>query len=66
MVKTKVNGCCGCAAPAYPCMGSTCPNLQEYEVLICDKCKDEVDKLYIVDGDELCSDCALETFDVIE
>lgn len=66
MVKTRVNGCCDCATAGYPCVGSTCHNLQAYRVLICDECKDEVDKLYIVDDKELCSNCALETFDVIE
>ena len=49
---TYENECCGCAVPAYPCMGSTCPN-RNVPYLYCDKCKEEVEKLYKCDGEEI-------------
>lgn len=33
--------------------------------LECDYCGDDADKLYIVDGQQLCSDCALSDYEVI-
>jgi hypothetical protein len=33
--------------------------------LYCDKCNDDVDELYDVDGEELCKDCLLEKFEII-
>ena len=59
------NQCCSCAVPAYPCLGDSCPN-RNVRVLECDKCHDEVDKLYIFDGEELCEECLLKEFEVIE
>lgn len=59
------NRCCGCTVPAYPCLGDSC-SLMHCRVLYCDNCKDEVDKLYILDGDELCESCVLERLEVIE
>lgn len=50
------NECCGCAVPAYPCMGSACPN-RRVPHLYCDKCGEEVDKLYEYDSQQLCIDC---------
>lgn len=50
------NECCGCATPAYPCMGSACPN-RNVPHFYCDKCGDDVDELYIWDDKELCIDC---------
>lgn len=61
---TYENECCGCAVPAYPCMGNSCPN-RHVKHLYCDKCKDDVETLYEVDGKELCADCALESFEKI-
>lgn len=55
MVKYE-NECCGCAVPAYPCMGSACPN-RRVPYLYCDKCGEEVDKLYEYDSQQLCIDC---------
>ena len=55
------NHCCDCAVPGYPCQGDLCP-LTRVEVHYCDKCKDELDYIYEVDGDELCESCVLEMF----
>lgn len=57
--------CCNCSVPGYPCIGNSCPN-RHVKILECDKCHDEVDKLYIFDGMELCEDCLLKEFEVIE
>lgn len=59
------NDCCGCAVPAYPCLGDSCP-LRHSRHLYCDKCGDEVDKLYIIGNKELCDECALEELEVLE
>ena len=29
---TYENECCGCAVPAYPCMGDACPNRHVHDV----------------------------------
>ena len=50
------NRCCGCAVPGYPCLGSSCPN-RNVPVYYCDKCGDELEEIYDVDGEELCEDC---------
>ena len=55
MVKYE-NECCGCAVPAYSCMGSACPN-RRVPHLYCDECGEEVETLYHYDGKELCLEC---------
>lgn len=55
------NRCCGCAVPGYPCLGSSCPN-RNVPVYYCDKCGDELEEIYDVDGEELCEDCLKEMF----
>lgn len=55
------NHCCSCAVPAYPCRGADCP-LRNVEVHYCDNCGDELDKIYEVDGDELCEHCLKKRF----
>ena len=42
-----------------------CPYL-EVDVLVCDKCGDEVSELYAFDGDELCESCYLDALPSIE
>lgn len=42
------------------CLGDACPNMH-VPVFICDKCEEQVDKLYELDGEILCLDCLLET-----
>lgn len=61
---TETNECCDCKVPAYPCLGDDCPNRHAIHYK-CDRCGAE-DKLYIVDGEELCADCTLELFDVVK
>lgn len=65
MAIREENRCCGCAVPAYPCLGDSC-GLRHYRALYCDKCGDEVQKLYVVEGKELCEECALDSLEVIE
>ena len=62
---TYEDECCGCAVPGYPCIGSNCQN-RHVKHLYCDKCKDDVEKLYKYDGQYLCEDCLLEEFEVID
>lgn len=47
--------CCGCSIPAYPCLGSSCPNLN-VKHYYCDECGEE-EQLYSFDGEELCISC---------
>ncbi len=61
MVKYE-NECVSCG---LPCLGSGCPN-RHVRRLYCDDCQEETDKLYQYDGKELCLDCLLENFTVIE
>ena len=55
------NRCCECAAPGYPCLGSSCPN-RNVPVHYCDRCDEELEKIYDVDGEELCEECLKEMF----
>lgn len=64
MIITR-NECCDCAVPAYPCRGEKCP-LKNQRVYICDDCKDEVDKLYEFENQELCIDCIEKILKVVE
>lgn len=62
-MKKVENECVGCP-PEMGCLGSYCPyrNVVHY---YCDKCGAET-KLYHYDGYELCIDCLLEEFEVVE
>lgn len=60
-----VDECCDCAVPAYPCLGSSCPN-RNVKHLYCDKCGEDVERLYEFDGKELCGYCVLKELEVIE
>ena len=64
-MKKIENHCCGCAVPAYPCIGDLCPN-RNVEVHYCDNPECEVelpdDEIYEVDGEELCEKCLKERF----
>ena len=55
------NHCRGCAVPAYPCLGASCP-YRNVEVHYCDKCGEELEDIYDVDGEELCEECLKEAF----
>lgn len=50
------NECCNCATPAYPCLGSMCPN-RNVPVHKCDECGAVIEDAF---GDlefELCERC---------
>lgn len=53
--------CCDCAVPGYPCQGPRCPR-RNVEVHYCDKCGEELDEIYEVDGEELCEECLKDKF----
>lgn len=57
MVRTE-SGCVGCGRP---CWGTACPYYR-VTVLECDRCHNEVDELYEVDGEDLCEDCLKDEF----
>ena len=59
------NQCCDCATPAYPCRGESCPN-RNVKVYVCDICGQETNTFYDYDGEQLCCDCLLEQFSIIE
>ena len=57
------NECVGCP-PEMGCLGSGCPN-RNVKHLYCDKCKADCEELYDYDGEELCEECLLDSFDKI-
>ena len=61
---TYEDECVGCPTE-LGCLGSACPNMN-VKHLYCDKCKDDVEKLYKYDGEEICEECLLKEFEVIE
>lgn len=63
-MKIIENECVGCP-PELGCMGSVCryKNVPHY---YCDWCKEEDIKLYDYNGWEICEECLLKEFDVIE
>ena len=63
-MKRIENDCCGCAVPAYPCMGNSCPkrNVAHY---YCDECGRE-DVLRDTEFGELCESCLLNKFPIVE
>lgn len=56
MIKYE-NHCCSCAVPAYPCMGSSCPNVN-VPVYYCDCCGDDTYAEYEIEGEHYCEGCA--------
>lgn len=57
MVKHE-DWCVGCDY----CIGFACPYRKKIPVHYCDKCGDEIDEIYDVDGEELCECCLLKKF----
>ena len=57
MVKVE-NGCVDCG---LPCIGAAC-RYNRVVILRCDRCHDEVEELYEVDGEDLCEDCLKKEF----
>ena len=56
MIKYE-NHCCGCAVPAYPCIGNACPNIN-VPVYYCDICDNDTYAEYDIEGGHYCEDCA--------
>ena len=63
------NECCGCAVPAYPCLGEGCPR-RYVPHYYCDKCGGEFEPealyLYDEDEEELCMECLSSKFRTIK
>lgn len=47
------NHCCECAVPGYPCMGSSCPNVN-VPVYYCDICNDDTHAMCDIEGEHYC------------
>lgn len=58
------NECVGCVDIGLHCLGDSCPNRNVLH-FYCDRCGWE-EKLYYYDGEELCANCLLKEFDVVE
>lgn len=63
-MKVIENECCNCAVPSYPCMGNSCPN-RHVAHYYCDKCGNE-DRLRETEWGELCEECLIQKFDIVE
>lgn len=54
-----------CVGPCpQGCMGSSCP-YKSVPHLYCDKCNDEQEEVYEVDGEHVCLDCLRDMFPCI-
>ena len=60
-MKRRENECVNCD---LPCIGNNCP-YKEVIRFYCDRCGCE-DILYHYDGEELCKDCLLKNFEIVE
>lgn len=56
------NECCSCA---LPCVYEACP-YYKVKHFKCDWCKEEGVKLYHYNGYEVCKDCLLKEFEIVE
>ena len=56
------NQCVDCG---FPCRYEAC-RYYKVAIPVCDECGEDVDKLYRLDGDELCETCVLERLEVVE
>jgi hypothetical protein len=64
MIKYK-NNCVGCRDIGLPCMGDACSN-KRVRIFYCDRCGGESRTLYVYDDEQICGDCLLDMFDVVE
>lgn len=53
-----------CVSCGLPCLGSSCP-YREVIRFYCDRCGEEK-TLYHYEDEELCKDCLLEEFEIVE
>lgn len=58
-MKKIENDCCGCALPCIDCGRKRTPHYY------CDRCGDET-KLYNFEDEQLCKNCLIENFTVVE
>ena len=63
-MKKVINECVGCTSLGLYCLGSTCPNRNVIR-FYCDKCERE-STLYDYYGEEICQECLLKEFNIIE
>lgn len=63
-MKKVEDECVGCTTVGLHCLGSSCPNRNVVR-FYCDRCECE-GKLYNYYGIELCADCLLDEFEVVE
>ena len=63
MARKIENECVSCG---LPCMGSACPNRNVHRYY-CDRCGQEFEstELYVVDGEDVCSDCILNEYQTV-
>ena len=54
-----------CVSCGFPCMYESCPHYQ-VEVFVCDFCREENVKLYEYDNSEICKECLLEQFPIVD
>ena len=47
--------------PGYPCRGEHCSR-RRVKVHYCDRCGEDLDAIYAVDGEEICEECLKEMF----
>lgn len=48
-----------------PCLYESCPHYRVTRYY-CDKCYENVDELYIFNGEQLCKDCVLKQLERVE
>ena len=53
-----------CVECGLPCLGDSCP-YKEVVRFYCDRCGEE-DMLYHYEDEELCKDCLLKEFEIVE
>lgn len=63
-MKRVTNECVGCKDLGLPCIGNSC-QYKNVTRFYCDRCEEE-HTLYHYDSEELCADCLLKEFEVVE
>lgn len=56
--------CVGCTSMGLHCLGDGCPNMN-IKILTCDRCGEQTDEAWEVDGEHLCEDCLKASFDKV-
>ena len=63
-MKKTTNECVGCVDLGLYCLGNSCPN-RNVNLFYCDECNEET-ILYETEYGELCAECLLKKFPVVE